>query len=169
MLTVTQLARQAKLSRTTLLYYERAGLLSPTTRSDSGYRLYGPEAQARLAQIAAYRSYGLPLARIRQLLEGEDSGQPKLLKEHFHQLEQEIARLRAQQRAILAVLEPGLPLPEQAVTKARWVAIMAASGFDEAAMRDWHRNFERMEPEAHQQFLESLGIDDAEIRRIRQL
>ncbi|GAL04728.1 transcriptional regulator MerR family [Photobacterium aphoticum] len=46
---------------------------------------------------------------------------------------------------------------------------MIAAGFDEAAMVKWHQKFEAMEPEEHQKFLESLGIDADEIARIRAL
>jgi len=35
-------------------------------------------------------------------------------------------------------------------------------------MQNWHRQFEKLEPEAHQEFLESLQIDDNEIKQIRQ-
>ena len=54
------------------------------------------------------------------------------------------------------------------VNKQRWVEIMQAAGFTEQAMWQWHRSFETMEPEAHQEFLESLGIPPAEITRIRE-
>jgi len=53
------------------------------------------------------------------------------------------------------------------VNKERWVEIMRAAGLTDEAMRNWHIQFERMEPEAHQEFLESLGIKAAEIGRIR--
>jgi hypothetical protein len=36
-------------------------------------------------------------------------------------------------------------------------------------MRRWHVEFERMAPEAHRDFLESLGIPAGEIRSIRRL
>ena len=38
--TITRLAKQFKLSRSTLLYYDRIGLLRPSGRSPSNYRLY---------------------------------------------------------------------------------------------------------------------------------
>ena len=53
------------------------------------------------------------------------------------------------------------------VNKDRWVEIMKAAGFDEEAMHNWHKQFEKMEPEAHQEFLESLNIDEEEIAQIR--
>lgn len=37
----------------------------------------------------------------------------------------------------------------------------------DADCAEWHRAFERQSPEAHQDFLESLGIGPEEIRRIR--
>lgn len=54
------------------------------------------------------------------------------------------------------------------VSKQRWIEIMQAAGFSEQAMHQWHRSFEAMEPQAHQEFLESLGIPAAEIARIRE-
>ena len=54
------------------------------------------------------------------------------------------------------------------IRKERWVEIMRAAGFSETDMHNWHIQFEKMEPEAHQEFLESLGIEAAEISRIRE-
>lgn len=51
--------------------------------------------------------------------------------------------------------------------KNRWVEIMKAAGLDEATMRLWHQKFEQLEPQGHQQFLEFLGIEAEEIKRIR--
>jgi DNA-binding transcriptional MerR regulator len=38
--TIGQAAKHANLSRSTLLYYDRIGLLRPSGRSRAGYRLY---------------------------------------------------------------------------------------------------------------------------------
>ena len=54
------------------------------------------------------------------------------------------------------------------LTRKRWVEIMRVSGMDEEAMMNWHRHFELMEPEAHQEFLELLQIPEEEIEQIRQ-
>ena len=51
--------------------------------------------------------------------------------------------------------------------KERWIAILRAAGLDDAAMNAWHVEFERAAPEAHQDFLEALGIAPTEITRIR--
>ena len=54
------------------------------------------------------------------------------------------------------------------LNKERWVEIMQAAGLTDQDMHNWHIQFEKMEPEAHQEFLESLGIEAPEIQKIRE-
>ena len=170
MLTVTQLARKYDISRATILYYEREGLLLPAYRSNNGYRWYGDKEIERLQTIVAYRSYGLSVASINQLLDRNDgTSQTQILRNHFNELEKEIGRLRQQQHAVVVLLQEPTLLEDTMITKERWVEIMKAAGFSEQNMRTWHQKFEEMEPNEHQSFLESLGINDEEIKRIRQL
>ncbi len=170
MITVTQLARKFGISRATILYYEREGLLLPACRSENGYRWYGDTEISRLKSIVSYRSYGIPVSSISNLInQKEGASQSQILKNHFNELEKEINLLRNQQKAIVALLQEPQLLEKNMVTKDRWVAIMKASGFDEKAMITWHQKFEEMEPEEHQHFLESLGIDAKEIEVIRKL
>ncbi|MDF2153100.1 MerR family transcriptional regulator [Vibrio sp. CAU 1672] len=169
MLTVTQLAKECGISRTTLLYYEREGLLQPAYRSENGYRWYGDKERQRLQTITAYRGYGLPISSIRTLLAQQGQSQAQILKAHFRQLEQEIQTLRAQQKAIVVLLQEPHLIEERIVTKQRWVEIMQAAGFSPQDMLTWHQKFEEMEPQEHQKFLESLGISPQEIERIRGL
>ena len=67
MRTVGELARSHGLSRSTLLYYDRIGLLKPSGRTPSGYREYTDRDEERLGQICLYRRTGLSLAEIRRL------------------------------------------------------------------------------------------------------
>lgn len=170
MLTVTQLANAFHVSRTTILYYERVGLLQPSCRSDNGYRWYGDKEQKRLESIMSYRSFGLSIQDIIPLLDRKDDiKQEQTLHNQFNALEKEIQVLRQQQKAIVMLLEQPSLLEKNQLTKARWVGIMKGAGFDEAAMANWHKQFEHMEPDAHQEFLESLNIDADEIASIRRL
>ncbi|WJT10312.1 MerR family transcriptional regulator [Vibrio harveyi] len=169
MLTVTQLVRECGLSRTTILYYEREGLLAPAHRSENGYRWYGEKEMQRLKTISSYRSYGLPISSIRTLLAQKGKSQAEILKDHFNELEREIQNLRAQQKAIVVLLQEPQLIEDNIVTKERWVQIMQAAGFSENDMVTWHQKFEEMEPAEHQKFLESLGIEQDEIVRIRAL
>jgi hypothetical protein len=82
-------------------------------------------------------------------------------------METEIQDLRRQQQALLAILEQGQDSPQPAMSKERWSGIMAAAGMSDNDMRNWHREFEAREPQAHQEFLESLNLDTAEVERIR--
>ncbi|CAM3778998.1 MerR family transcriptional regulator [Parendozoicomonas haliclonae] len=169
MLTITELARRHDVSRTTILYYEREGLLLPRSRSENGYRWYGEQEENRLEAIKAYRSYGVPVRDICSLLDiPEGMEQERVLRRQFAALENEIQKLRQQQNAIVMLLEHPELLEQQMVNKERWVEIMKAAGFDEQAMQNWHKQFEKMEPEAHQEFLESLSIEAEEVKAIRE-
>lgn len=168
MYTVSKLAKKFGISRSAILYYEREGLLAPTNRSDNGYRWYGEEAVKRLESIVSYRSFGLPVESITKLL-SEQSGttQSDTLRSHFEHLENEINQLRQQQAAIIGLLQDPTLMGKDMVTKERWTEIMRAAGFNDEDMINWHKKFEEMEPEEHQKFLESLGISEEEIKRIR--
>ncbi|USD62666.1 MerR family transcriptional regulator [Vibrio sp. SCSIO 43140] len=168
MLTVTQLARECQVSRTTILYYEREGLLMPASRSDNGYRWYGTKEINRLKQIISYRSYGLPIQEITELLSKQNHQKSQqILRNQFEALENEVQSLRLQQKAILAALGEPITLTSGTMNKEQWVEIMRSAGFDEKDMQQWHCQFERMRPEAHHEFLESLSIDADEIESIR--
>ncbi len=143
-------------------------MLQPAFRSANGYRWYGEGEEKRLEAIVAYRSYGLPLDSIRSLLDqGDVNSQAQLLRNHFNQLEASIHQLRQQQKAIVALLQEPHLLEQNMVNKERWVEIMQAAGLNDTQMMAWHQKFEQMEPEEHQKFLQSLGIEEQEIKRIR--
>ena len=103
--TVGVLARSVGLARSTLLYYDRIGLLPPSRRSATRYRLYGEEARERLEAICTYRRVGLGLAEIRTLLEARGGRTVALLTSRLERLNAEIAGLREQQRVIVRLLE----------------------------------------------------------------
>ncbi len=61
----------AKLTGTTLktiLYYHKIGLLPEPTRSQGGYRLYGPVELTRMQLIKRLKSLGLDLKRTKEIL-----------------------------------------------------------------------------------------------------
>ena len=168
MLTISQLAKKYGMSRATLLYYEREGLLEPATRAANGYRYYGDKEVDRLRKIVGYRSYGVPVRDICELLDRESNATiERVLRKRFEQLEDEISLLRGQQRALVAILEHSELDRQPVMTRKRWSGIMRAAGMSDEDMRNWHREFEAREPSAHQEFLESLNIDSKEIARIR--
>ncbi len=168
MYTIGEAAKQFGLSRSTLLYYDRKGLLSPTGRTPSNYRLYSSKDLSRLEQIRQLRDAGIPLESIATLLDKPSGRVAATLQQRLDQLNHEIAGLRQQQQLIVHLLgRDELLRNTRIMNKQRWVNLLQACGMDEQQMRQWHRLFEHEAPEAHQDFLESLGIDQDEIMAIR--
>jgi hypothetical protein len=56
----------------------------------------------------------------------------------------------------------------QVMNKGEWVQLFREIGLDDEAMRAWHRLFEDRHPQAHQSFLEWLGLPEGVIRDIRE-
>ena len=69
LMTIGQAAKAAGLAATTLRYYEREGLLTPTSRSRAGHRLYHTDVADRLQFIRSAQAIGFTLKDIRWLLE----------------------------------------------------------------------------------------------------
>ena len=51
--------------------------------------------------------------------------------------------------------------------KEQWVEMFRAVGLDDASMHRWHHEFETRWPEAHERFLQWLGVPAGDIGRIR--
>lgn len=165
---ISQLARIFGLSRSALLYYDRIGLLKPSERSRANYRVYSHADRQRLEQICRYRRTGMSLKTIATVLAAPRQKTVNALELRLEALNQEIHELRTQQQTIVNLLkDQSLLAGTRVLDKQRWVAVLRGAGLDEVAMGQWHVAFERMSPEAHQDFLESLGIDAAEIDEIR--
>ena len=170
MVTISSLAKASGLARSTLLYYDRLGLLKPSVRSGAGYRLYAPSDVERLEEICLYRQIGIPLGEIKELLDTSGATVTmEILQRRLRRLDREIANFRRQQHTIVELLkQKQLQKGVEMLNKERWVDIMRAAGLTDEDMHNWHIQFEKMEPEAHQEFLESLGIEAPEIQNIRE-
>ena len=69
----SEAARRLGVSAKALRLYEARGLIAPV-RTAAGWRAYGPDEMARVAEIAALRELGLSLTQVARVLEG-DSGE----------------------------------------------------------------------------------------------
>lgn len=168
MLTISRLAAQFGLSRSTLLYYDSIGLLSPGSRSAKGYRYYSDREARRLRKICLYRKVGLSLGEIREILDGTQERISIILEERLEELNREVTELREQQRLILKILKnPELEGQIRPFSKESWVKLLSDSGFTQSDMHRWHHEFESRSPESHQKFLEFLCIREEEIEEIR--
>jgi len=109
---VNEFAELAGVTVRTLHHYDRLGLLKPSRRSDSGYRLYGNRDLARLEQIVVLKFLGLPLKQIRDLLKKE-SGLPeslrrqrRVLAEKRRQLDSAIHAIETAEQSLKPKQEP---------------------------------------------------------------
>ena len=169
MITISQAAAKFNLSRSTLLYYDRIGLCRPSYRTGSGYRLYAEEEIRTPGLIRQYRESGMGLKEIKDLLEDHHPSRiVTALNSQLDQLNGEITALRKQQSVILSLLKDHTTAqPSRIMDKAAWISLLQSCGMNDDDMRRWHVMFEKQSPEAHQDFLESLSIQEKEIRAIR--
>lgn len=65
---IGELAKRSQIKTDTLRFYEKHGLLSPSARSDSGYRLYSQEDEQKLWFIIRAKRVGFSLQEISELL-----------------------------------------------------------------------------------------------------
>ncbi len=145
------------------------GLLSAPERTAAGYRVYTQHEFIRLERICLFRSAGLSMENVRELLSSAAAPSVEILENRLQDLEEQILSLRRQQHTIIAMLKEmtggGF---KPVVDKTMWVKMMEAAGMDESSMAKWHAEFENRAPKAHQEFLMSLGIPNDEVREIQE-
>ncbi len=168
MFTVGKLAKEFCMSRSALLYYDRIGLLKPSGRSDSGYRLYSQEDRDILAKICRFRETGLSLAQIKAVLASSPSDLAQILEKRLDSLNHEIRELRNQQQVILAILkDKQLAENNRYMDRNAWTQLLERAGLDEKGRHKWHLEFENMSSKAHADFLKQLGFSKDEIKDIQ--
>lgn len=92
-LTTGTFGQATGLSAKALRLYDSSGLLSPAEiDAHNGYRYYAPGQVARASRIALLRQAGMPLARIRTLLEASDSEAAVLLGQWWAEQEVEVSQ-----------------------------------------------------------------------------
>ncbi len=114
------------------------------------------------------RSTGISLEEVKGIIDSKNSRTAGILKKRLEVINDEINVLRKQQKQIVDLLGTRELLKNtRLMNKENWVVLMRAAGLDEAGMHTWHREFEVSALEAHQDFLESLGLSSREIKEIR--
>jgi DNA-binding transcriptional MerR regulator len=105
-LTIGALSKQAGVGIQTVRYYERRGLLGPAGRTDSGYRLFSPEAARMIRFIKNAQGLGFSLDEIARLLKlrvGQRAHCVPVRRQAEARLkivEEKIAGLRAMEKAL---------------------------------------------------------------------
>jgi MerR family transcriptional regulator, thiopeptide resistance regulator len=93
--TVGDVARMAHVSVRTLHHYHRIGLVTPSGRSQAGYRLYSDMDLRRLRQVLFYRELEFGLDEIAAILADPDAGTDDHLRRQHRLLRQRQARVQA--------------------------------------------------------------------------
>jgi len=148
LLKVGELARRAGLTVRTLHHYDAIGLLSPSARSEAGYRLYSDADIARLHGIQAMRHLGLSLRDVQAMLAGEGAALPAILSRQIRALDRQIAQA-TELRGRLAILQSKYTGGSQPETD-DWLgtlALMASYGkyFSAAELKLIFENWKQVE------------------------
>ena len=116
MLTIGQLASHAGVTIRTVRHYHQVGLLPEPERDASGYRTYDAAAVVRLIRIRTLAEAGVPLARVRELLDADPETFAAATAEIDRRLRAQIRTLQEHRRRI-AQLGTGdsLALPPEVV------------------------------------------------------
>lgn len=93
---IGELAKQTQLSQSSIRFYEQKGLISPTARSASGYRIYDEQALNRLIQIKFCQQLGFSLDDILAIINVQVGLDHQQVLAKLGQRKQEVKGLIAQ-------------------------------------------------------------------------
>ena len=140
---ISQLASKSGLSRSTLLYYEKLGLVCGQ-RSANGYRFYTDIDVQRLELIKQLQAGGLSLKECLDCLnQGPDQA---LLEQRLQQLDRDIAEKQQARNFLSSLL-----------------------GRNNEALRVFHYHLEQQAPAAHEEWLQAQGFSEKEALHLRWL
>ena len=138
---ISELASAAGISRTTLLYYEKLGLIQGK-RLSNGYRSYSKYDLQRLKLIQQLHGGGLTLAECKACLDAKIDRQ--VLLNRLSRLDIEITEKQNSRRLLAALL-------------------------GEAGQREWHETIDSVAPDAHLDWLIKQGFSEKEALRLKWL
>lgn len=126
MLTIGQLAAYAGVTVRAVRHYHQVGLLPEPDRDASGYRRYGPRAVVQLIRIRTLADAGVPLARVRDLLDADEAAFAAAVDQIDRRLRAEIRELQEHRRRIRELAAgDALALPVEVTD---YLALLRATG-----------------------------------------
>jgi DNA-binding transcriptional MerR regulator len=137
--TISELAREFKVTPRALRFYEDRGLLSP--RRDGMNRVYGPRDRGRLQLILRGKRVGFPLMEIKEILDLYDlgDGQRAQMQTCLKKFRSRLAALEAQREDLVGAIEglkDGITWLEQRLAEpAPKAGVAAAKAFEKEARR----------------------------------
>ncbi|SCY62925.1 MerR family transcriptional regulator [Desulfoluna spongiiphila] len=151
MYTVSDVTKKLGISRSTLLYYERGGLVVPERDPVNGYRLYSQGILDRLVMLKQLQKAGFSLAECRHFMDGDPD--MALVRERLVHLEKELVEMTVARDLLRSLYHriTGDAPPEMAPADAR----------------EWHAEFEKRSADAHAAWLRKMGFSEKEALYIR--
>ena len=168
MYTIKQLCKKSGFSRSTLLYYDSLGLVSPSARSEANYRLYSEDDIKRLERVCIYREAGVPLEEINRILGFGENLERSILEKTMGMLNNQARDIREKQAKISELLKKN----ECELDASFWldkefvVSALKAADFSTDTLLKFHEILEGESPEKHQKFLDLLGFTQTEMTYI---
>ncbi|MEU8581584.1 MerR family transcriptional regulator [Streptomyces abikoensis] len=111
---IGELARLTGLTVKTIRFWSDTGVVPPTDRTPAGYRLYGPDALARLGLVRTLRELGVGLSAVQRVL-GREVSVAQIAAVHADALDRQIRTLRLHRAVLRAVAVRG-STPEELET-----------------------------------------------------
>ncbi|MCO4786375.1 MAG: MerR family transcriptional regulator [Marinomonas atlantica] len=138
---ISELAEKVGLSRSTLLYYEKLGLLHGA-RQTNGYRLYSDKDVQQLHLLQQLQAGGLTLQECKSFLDSKVES--AVLENRLQQLDEEIVQ-KQQARELLAAL------------------------LGQGSLRLWHQQTDKLAPDAHLDWLKQQGFNEQQALHLKWL
>ena len=133
MITISELARYAGVTVRAVRHYHQIGLLPEPERDHSGYRTYDAAAVVRLIRVRTLAEAGVPLARVRDLLDADPDTFATATAEIDRHLRAQIRTLQEHRRRISRLGSgDSLALPTEVVD---YLDRLRAIGASEAVIR----------------------------------
>jgi DNA-binding transcriptional MerR regulator/SAM-dependent methyltransferase len=139
-------------ARSTLLYYERIGIISPERNPGNGYREYSQKDIDTLLLVRQLQVAGFTLKECAGIMAG--TLDPDLIRKRYQTLEQKTETMIMAKELVKSLL-------------VRATGETLSVGDHESRGRNWHAEFERKGAEAHTAWLERLGFSEKERLYIR--
>jgi DNA-binding transcriptional MerR regulator len=116
-LTISQLASYAGVTVRAVRHYHQVGLLPEPERDRSGYRSYDAAAVVRLIRIRTLAEAGVPLARVEQLLDADETAFAEAVTQIDAELRAKVRELQEHRRRIARLADgDSLAVPPEVVT-----------------------------------------------------
>jgi len=136
---IKEFASLTKVTVRALHHYDHLGLLKPSGRTESGYRIYTEPDLLRLQQIVTLKFMGFSLGRIKAILARPRFAVRKALGIQIEAVEAEIDRLRCASKALRAMAEA-----LDAGGGVEWnkvIHIMEVIKMSDEAKKEWTKKF----------------------------